>query len=587
MGEAPAAGTAATPRRGFNWPLVVFSGVVAGLGWMAGTLFDAGPAATLAATTALFVGFGASGGSLRADLRLLLAMAPAFVIAAAGPRWLAQFSPPGAVALLAVLILAAGVLPAQGPRWATVGKGLALTSVMGYALPLSHPATGAQLVTAAVAGVLAAVTARVLSGVADPGRPVREKVAAVLVTPGPDVAGALVAWLQDRPTAWLGQSLAAATAYRSLRTASPPVDPARALLDARAQEVAGLILARRPGSSGDDRDPTPLHGPASIALERAASAARARSGGLVPMPAGLGRRLVAAAWTAPLTWRSDLTRHAARTAFAVLMAGSLALALLPPGEPLLATLLMTTYGVLQSGRSETLTHAGQRVSGVAVGAVLASVAIWVAPASVLLSLSMAALVVGLGTRQTMPPVSYAAFVLVTVGMNVGVRHRDPEATLGGYLLLVALALAIGVVVAFAVVPGARPLHSDPATARMAVAESLETLSGGTTQRDLATDLRSVRDALRATHALDVAGDPVVGDRRLVDAVAALAGVAVLIAAGGAPGAAETIRAGAAVIRGERPAPQDGDATGLVGLFLRLAGDVAAGLDGVAPSRTAA
>ena len=98
----------------FSWATVVLAVAVATGAWLAGQLLDAGPAATLAGVCAVFLTVGATGGSLRADLRLLVVVGPLFVVAMTLPRLLTPVSTVGALASLSALVWWPGCSPGAG-----------------------------------------------------------------------------------------------------------------------------------------------------------------------------------------------------------------------------------------------------------------------------------------------------------------------------------------------------------------------------------------------------------------------------------------------------------------------------------------
>jgi hypothetical protein len=439
-------------------PLLVIVAVPA---FAVGTLVGAGPAAVVGAFVALFGLITSLGGPLWPDLRRLAVLAPVLFGAAVGPRLLAEVSRPAAFALIVVVVTAGALLPLRGPRYTTTALGLGMVTLFAYGIPLLSPASSWQFVLAAAAGVVVALVLRLAFGVADPSKPTRAAVADLLDGDG-DVSGPVSLWHADGRRRWLGTVLQEAGRYRLARRAAEALarrsdaeEPALDDLRTRAHEVAERVRAKRsaaPGAPTPDVGNRPLDA-AYAALDAIDRAAGARDDDPVPIPPEARQDLR----SVPLTgWlRTAQVRHALRTGLGVLAALLLSVRL-RPGDPLLPTLLMTTFGVLQASWRDTLGKAWPKVVGLAAGSVVVIVVILLVPTAAYAPVAGVALVIGLSTITTRPALGSAAMVCMSVAMNSSLRHLDPVGTLVEYVLLTAGALVIAVVVGFAVVPGVRP-----------------------------------------------------------------------------------------------------------------------------------
>ncbi|WP_409179485.1 FUSC family protein [Amycolatopsis sp. VS8301801F10] len=450
--------------------ILVVVGGTAGLGVALGL----GATAILAGLTALFCFIAATGGPLRPDLWLLAAFAPAVVLGGAGPRLLGEVSPVASIALLVLVVFAAALVPALGPRYVTVGLGLGMASVFGYGFQLSGTASPAQIVCAPALAVAVVFVLRLLMGLGDPGKPTRTALADALA--GPDRASAERAvrlWVTDRPRAWQARVLAGGARYHGtaalLRDRLRAFDEEQAaavtrVLDAADEQVAALAEAVRAKTVSDPpeierSDPdVALPGDTSALLDEAwaglsaiREAALRRDESIVDFPRHLVREALRREATGLFSWRSAQLRHAVRCALGMLVAA--VIAAFRPGDPLTVSFLMTTFALMQPEWRDTLAKAWQRAAGAVAGAVVLAVALWLLPPGALLPLGIVALLVGFPFMQVQPMVFNGCMVLMSVGMNATTRHLDAVSVLMEYLLLVALAVVIGLLFGFAAVPG--------------------------------------------------------------------------------------------------------------------------------------
>ncbi|MGV9297087.1 FUSC family protein [Amycolatopsis sp. NPDC003676] len=450
--------------------ILVVVGGTAGLGVALGL----GGTAMLAGLTALFCFIAATGGPLRPDLWLLAAFAPAVVLGGAGPRLLGEVSPVASVALLVLVVFAAAVVPALGPRYVTVGLGLGMASVFGYGFQLSGAASPVQIISAPALAVGVVFVLRLLMGLRDPGKPTRTALADALA--GPDRASAERAvrlWVTDRPRAWQARVLAGGARYHGtaalLRDRLRAFDEEQAaavsrVLDAADEQVAALAEAVRAKAVSDPPeierlDPdVALPGDTSALLDEAwaglfaiREAVLNRDESIVDFPRHLVREALRREATGVFSWRSAQLRHAVRCALGMLVAA--VIATFRPGDPLTVSFLMTTFALMQPEWRDTLAKAWQRAAGAVAGAVVLAVALWLLPPGALLPLGIVALLVGFPFMQVKPMVFNGCMVLMSVGMNATTRHLDAVSVLVEYLLLVALAVVIGLLFGFAAVPG--------------------------------------------------------------------------------------------------------------------------------------
>jgi hypothetical protein len=470
-------------------------------GFALGYALGAGPAAVVGAFAALFGLIAFQGGSLRADLRLAAWVLPVMLFAAVVPRLLGEVSRPAAVALLVVIAFGSALLPLRGPRFTTVGLAVGMVSLFSFGIAVAGPVGPWQLVIAGASGLVAALLVRVLMGLKDPGKPTREKVAALLDDELPDRGAAVAAWLDDGRPEWLGQAIGAASRYHlamrsadSLAGEDPAARAAIAAMRERASAVAEAVRAPKPTEQTEpteptevdpESDPTPEPAPGAVAdllaaaataLDDVELAARNRVTTRLRLDPEQDRRLGSVVGRPTVRLRSIQVRHAVRTAIGTLLI-LLVVGLLPPGDPLVATALLTTFGILQASWRETLDRAKPRVLALLGGGLTAALVVTVLPQSVVPIVAGLALAFGLWFITARPTLAYSAIVVVSVGFTSTLRADDPLTTLLVYVGLTVSAVVIGVVIGFAVVPALRPrpLPERLATARAATAAALEEL----------------------------------------------------------------------------------------------------------------
>lgn len=531
-----------------------------------GQLLHVGSATIIVAFVALTTLMASIGGALRSDLQILLAVGPVIAIAATAPRLLAEISPLAAIPLITLLIFVAALLPIRGPRFATVGMGLGMATLLAYAIPLNGPTGPGQLLPAAALGVLVAAALRTLMGIGDPNKVVRTAIADVLTNDNPDLGAAFGNWLAARPAQWLGEALTAAARYRTgyhalqaITVNMPGTDRAQledtlATLRSRASVIAEQIRSKHAPAPGiaDEAQPNAetgvaaTAGPASVPaglvadlaglhheLDRAQGAALARDTSRVAMPGRYRRRVGTAIAQTVLHARTAAVRHALRTTLGVFLALLVSLRL-PTGDPLLPTLLITVFTVLQTTWTASLAKARQRVLGVVVGALAVALTILLAPASWALPIAIAGLIVGLWNITARPAVSVAAMIVMSVGINSALRHTDPTYTLLEYVGLTLAAVLLGFVVGFAVVPAPRraSFHDRAEDALSRTAQSLRLLAGSVVADPEAT-IRQQREAEAARQELtspdDTDADRRAAGEKLSELLGSLIAVAITIA----------------------------------------------------------
>ncbi|AXB43922.1 FUSC family protein [Amycolatopsis albispora] len=485
--------------------VVVVAGGVAGLGALAGL----GPATVLAALTALFCLMAAFGGPLRADLRLLAGFAPALVFGAGVPRLLGEVSDWAAIALLTAVVFVAGLLPALGRRYVTVGLGLGMASVFGYGFQLTGAASAAQVLGAPALAVGVVVVLRLLAGLRDPGKPVREALAELLAGGG-SAEQATRLWLGDQPRRWTARVLAQTLRYRAARRVLEERGVVTEEAATEADKLASLVRSRSTSDSGVAAPS--LTGPADEwhsrmreALSEIHRAATHRGESTVEIPRGLARRVLADELRGALSWKSAQLRHAVRCALGLFVA--LAVARLRPGDPLTLSFLMATFAVMQPEWRDSLRKAWQRVAGSAGGAVVLALVLWWLPPSALLPVGLVAMLAGVPVMASRPVLFNGCVVLMSVGVNAANRHLDPAPVLVEYLLLILLAVMIGLLFGFAAVPGVRKpgaperLATAVADTRALLSRLADTLRGDADPRELASlfrqAARSQQDLLAA------------------------------------------------------------------------------------------
>ncbi|WP_227580296.1 FUSC family protein [Cellulomonas xiejunii] len=495
--------------------------------------WGAGPAGIIGGLTGMFSLVAFMGGPLRADLRVAAVMGPLLVVAAAVPRLVAEVSRPWAIVLVVLLTFVAALLPLIGPRFGTAGLGLGMTTMFGYGYAPEGGADHRQIIAAAVAGVVVAVLLRVLMGISDPSKPTREQVAAVLVADDPTAATATAfgTWLTDGRQRWLADALEAASRYRlALRTArlgraGAPGDAAA--LEERARLLAARLTAKpgrpEPATARSSAHATAPSSASATAPSSAAASSPAPPVAEIPVaeiPDAAGAALDAveqaiaehdttavrlerdrrhqledAVLHPSARLRSVQVRHAFRTALAVLIM-LLITSRLDRGDPLVSTALLATFSILQATWSDTVVKTRNKVLGVVAGALTVAVVLLVVPSRYLILVAAVALCLGLWYIVTRPALGNACMVVVSVGFNSVSRDLNAGDLLLQYVLLIACAVLLGVVLGFVVIPGFRPapLRRRVESAADATARALRASSGASEQGP--EEIALVRDAVR-------------------------------------------------------------------------------------------
>ncbi|MDN5765554.1 MAG: hypothetical protein L0H96_06795 [Humibacillus sp.] len=330
----------APPRPSYsaNIGLIVVVVVVMGGAILIAATIGLGASTIIAGFTAIFFTLGVGGGSLRADLRKVAWYGPLTALSASVPRVVAEDSQGAALALVCVIIFVAGLLPVLGKNYGQAGLGLGIATVLGFALQADLGSPG-QTVAAAFVGVGFVVVLRILLKMRDPSDVTRQLVAETLTDPEPAFAQAYTMWLRDKPVRWLVEALQVAVGYRTLRSILSDDDAVTA--DLRTGEVAAGVAAREPeppppgaGEPADDTHPvTEALERALRALDRIETSARTRDTKVVPDAAATRRAFVRASVRSALTWRSQILRHALRTAVGVLLTFLVAWATVGPHDP--------------------------------------------------------------------------------------------------------------------------------------------------------------------------------------------------------------------------------------------------------------
>ncbi len=446
--------------------LVVLGGV-SGLGFLLGL----GNAAVLAALTALFCLIAAVGGPLRADLRVLAWFAPAMVLAVGVPRLVSVVSQGAAIGLLVVIVVIAGLLPALGARFVTVGLGLGMASLFGYGFQLTGTASAGQILGAPALAVGVVLVLRVVMGAKDPAKPTREAVADALATGTSETRErAARLWLADRPRRWTAGVLGGTFRYRAAagmleirrkRLDGTEIDET---LDAAKEEATRLAQAVRARQAPEDVEPVRRKEPGGLpgataklvtglwdSLETVRAAATDRDESRVDVPKGLRRELRRIELRGAFSWQSPQFRHALRCGLGVALA--LVVASFRPGDPLTVSFLLGTFAIMQPEWRDSLGKAWQRIGGSFGGAVVLALVLWLLPQGFLLPVALVALLGGFSVMRTRPLVFNGCMVLMSVGMNATTKHLDPRYVLVEYLLLMVLAGAIALLFGFAAIPG--------------------------------------------------------------------------------------------------------------------------------------
>lgn len=476
-----------------------------------GAALGAGGVTVVGALVALFALIAFLGGPLRSDIRLAAVLAPFLLAAGVVPRLLSEVSQPAGIAAVVAIVFVGALLPILGPRFDSVAQGIGMVTLFAYGAAVTGSFEPHQLVLAVIAGLIVAFALRVLFGLSDPRKETRAAIAGVLDRQSPMTAGAFDTWVNDGAPVWLGEALEGAVRYRV--AAQEAASVARVRGDAGALATLDVLSERAESLAEQMRakgEATRAGAPAPVLDADAPASIQSAEAGLDMVAAALGHRdgesahltraqraAIRVARRPAVRPRSIQLRHAIRTAIGILVMLVLA-AMLRPGDPLVATVLLAAFGILQASWKQSLAKAWPRLVGVLVGAALVYVVFLTVPPGWLLPLSLVALVVGLWYMTAAPAIGYGCMVLVTVGLNVSTRHLDPTGTLLEYTALMMAAVLVATVVGFAVVPALRPL---PLTARVeraweATGAALDAMRAGAEPME-AKPARAIREAAAA------------------------------------------------------------------------------------------
>ena len=436
--------------------------------------------AVYAALVGLYVAMGAFGGTLRADLSILAAVALALVAAVALPALLAPVAPWAAALVVLLMVGLTSLVTVLGQRYVPVEQGIGLITV--YAYGYLHPGVVEPVpVVAATFLVLAVVVViRVVGGLPDPDAPLRAALADVLSTGGRHaVEKAAVIWLRGPGKAWTADVLVGGlrvdSAVRALRHRSERLSPdsgsvrARALeatlqqVTEQARDLAGLVRAKRPpavASSGRDAPCAvetlhPLDRPLGViaadALTRIEAAGRHRDPAPVPDATALQRAYVRTTLRGTLSWSSPRLRHAVRLVSALSIGFVLTAVAVPPAFAL--PLLMGTYGVLQPTWADSVGQARRRVVGLVAGAAVASLVVLLLPPAATVAIGLAALLIGFAYVSSSITVFMGCLVVALTVTIAPLVHVTPERYAVGYAIAAAGGALLATVFAFTWVRG--------------------------------------------------------------------------------------------------------------------------------------
>lgn len=553
--------------------ILLLIGVVAPT-FLVGQLLGAGGAAIVGGFIALFSLISSMGGSLRANLRRFFVVGPLVAFGTVVPRMLAEVSQTAAIATATIMVFVAGLMPLRGRRYEGTALGLGMGTLLGYSMPIGV-VSGRQLAAAAVAGLLVALALLALAGAKDPSGPTREAVAALFDQEDRDFGAAFEAWTSDRAARWLGAALVGAGRYHAARRVlahTPDLDGRLAAVLADGDDVAGTIAAdirakqapdSPPGppatarpSTGGAQEEAPAVTHLFAALRETGRAVAERDERPSPIRTGARARVALGSVRAAFGYRSLQLRHAIRSSVAVLMALLVSL-FLQPGDPLLPTLLLTTFGIVQASWRSTLSRARERFAGIVVGGVLVALILLLLPPSLLFPVSMLGLAVGMWFITAKPAVGAAAMIVMSVGLNHQLHDLEPDALVIEYLVLTLIALLIGSVIGFLVVPSWRP-PALPTRITGAVESTGELLDGLGAQRGAeapALNLRLAAAAQVATQQLvpdheDLTGDQAHELERLRRDLQDLMVAAIFLTMNAPETGSQTLREAAATLRAD-------------------------------------
>lgn len=477
--DAPGNATPPKPPASAGVVLVVIVLVAAVSAIFLATELGFGASGVIAGYTAMFFVLGGGGGSLRAGLRKAAWFGPLMALSVSIPRILVEDHRWVALALACVVVFIACLLPALGPDYTLSSLTLGFSALMGLAVQTQ---TGApwQTVCAAFVGVASVVVLRTLMSIRDPSAATRQLAAATLTADDPGFGQAYDTWLHDRSVRWIGEVLHGALGYRFVQQELAPEEAAAAATAAKtaAQGVAARAAGSSPAASAAPTcPPTDASAAAGAAephasdawraargyLDRVEDAARDRDERRSDGASAARHALTVARLRSVLTWRSQILQHAVRTTVGTLLVFLIAWGTVGPHDPLVISMSMAAFAIMQIGWAESLRKARDRVLGVALGAVLAALALWLLPHSWLLPVAMVAAVLGMALVLTNQVWSVGCFVVLSIGMNVSTRGLDPARTVVEYIVLLAVAVGIGLLLGFVILPRARP---EPAAVRI-------------------------------------------------------------------------------------------------------------------------
>lgn len=502
-------GDSTAPKRPKGSPMLIVLMIIVVLpSVLLADAWGAGAAGIIGGLTGMFSLVAFMGGPLRADLRVAAVMGPLLIFAAAVPRLVAEASRPAAIALVVLLTFVAALLPLIGPRFGNAGMGLGMTTMFGYGYAPAGGADHQQVIAAAVAGVAVALVLRILMGISDPSKPTREQVAEVLVAKDPSAATATAfgTWLSDGRQRWLAGALEGASRYRlALHTAElagGSVDDAG--LRGRAHELADQLKAKpRKDKPAAPSSPSPAAAVAQTPLADAALGLDAVEQAMlkhdttaVQLDRDRRHQLQDAVLHPSARVQSIQVRHAFRTALAVLVMLVITSGL-ERGDPLVSTVLLTTFGILQASWGDTVTKARNKVIGLVSGSLTVAVVLLVVPSRYLIAVAAVALCLGLWYIVSRPALGGAFMVIVSVGFNSVTRDLNAVDLLVQYVGLTLAAVLVGGVLGFVVVPGFRPapLRRRIEAAIEATGAALRAASDGA-NRPQPEEIALLRDAVR-------------------------------------------------------------------------------------------
>ncbi|WP_028938073.1 hypothetical protein [Pseudonocardia spinosispora] len=451
--------------------MLVLIAVSAGLG----ALLGLGAGAVLAALITMFCMIAAFGGTLAADLRLLAWFGPLLVVVVGVIRVLHPVSSWLAIALVTVVVFAVGLVPVIGTRFITVGMALGMATVFAYGIQIAT--TVWQSFAAPALAVIVVLVFRWISGRQDPEAPLRAAFAGALSSDAPAAREhAYAQWWADGPRAWTTRALVGLARFRNAARvlqsrrrlvtgpAGEQIEQVLTAAEAEASRLAGLVTVRE---QSDPNDRVRRSGLTEVlpgatrelmtslwqGLEtvQAATADRDRSRG--ERPDYLRKDSVRDAIRGALNWNSVQLRHAVRCALGMLIA--LVVAQFFTTNPLVPSFLMAVFAIMQPQLQDSMRLATQRVYGAVGGAAaLALIIVLGLPEPALMPVGVMAMVVGmLFFQRTQPIVFNGCTVLMSVGLNVNLRHIELRQMLLEYLLMMAIAVLIALGFGFVAVPG--------------------------------------------------------------------------------------------------------------------------------------